>query len=304
MPAFERRFRVAKAEAMTPQSIENDACRSCSRILAFNGEVASRATKPNPTSPHLPAASSSRSRLRRILPLLLVAVSGVEAAPIEVSNAAGQSMTVEILSYDAAKGTLRLRRDDGRTFDAKIDLFDAPSQERISANAPKETASFSMEAVVGKRRKNVTGSFYRETSTITTTVKIVNESRNLALGETKFTILLVGRNSRRYANRDEDWLKILSVQEFSAPVPAGETFSRDLKPIQTTNDSDKDSSNVGGWEYEGYLLVARDSEGRILSAKSSLGGVNATTLKEEKRILDAIKLSEGAETDHELSPRR
>jgi hypothetical protein len=259
--------------------------------------------KKNTSASHPSPAPRVRARFLRILALLLAA-SQLDAAPIEVSNASGQSMTVEVLSYTPANGTLRLRRADGQIFDTKIDLFDAPSKERIAANAPKETASFSMEAVVGKRRKKVPGSSYRETATVTTTVKITNQTRNLDLGETKFTVLLLGRNSRRYANRSEDWLKVLSVQEFSASAPAGKTFSRDLKPIETTYDSDKDSSNVGGWEYEGYLLVARDPEGRILSSKSSLGAVNTTTLKDEKRTLDALKLTEGVETNHDLSPRR
>lgn len=225
------------------------------------------------------------------------------ATPIEVANKAGQSMTVEVLSYTASSGNVRIQRADGQIFNTKLEVFDAASQEKIIANAPKEVAKFEMDVSVGKKRKDQGSSTYMENMTITTSAKISNVTRDTDLGETKFTILLVARNSRRYANRSEDWYKILSVQKFSTQLAAGKSSEHELKSVETSYDSDKDSSNVGGWEFEGYLLVAQDPAGKILATKTSLGPVATTTVKDEKLILDALKLGEGMETEHDLRPR-
>jgi len=232
-----------------------------------------------------------------------ISTEALDAAPIEVANKAGQSMTVEVLSYTASSGNVRVKRADGQIFNTKLDVFDAASQEKIIANAPKEVAKFEMDVSIGKKRKDQGSSTYMENMTITTSAKISNVTRDTDLGETNFTILLVARNSRRYANRSEDWYKILSVQKFSTQLPAGKFSEHELKPVATSYDSDKDSSNLGGWEFEGYLLVAQDPAGKILATKTSLGTVSTTTVKEEKLILDALKLGEGMETEHDLKPR-
>lgn len=49
--------------------------------------------------------------------------------------------------------------------------------------------------------------------------------------------------------------------------------------------------------------MAQDPAGKILATKTTLGQVLTTTLKEEKLILDALKLGEGMETEHDLRPR-
>ncbi|MDH4411524.1 MAG: hypothetical protein QE273_18065 [Verrucomicrobiales bacterium] len=225
------------------------------------------------------------------------------AAPIEVSNKAGQSMTVEVLSHTASSGNVRIQRIDGQIFNTKLEVFDAASQEKIVANAPKEVAKLEMDVSVGKKRRDQGSSTFMENMTITTSAKISNVTRDIDLGETSFTILLVARNSRRYADRTQDWYRILSVQKFSTQLPAGKFSEHELKPVLTSYDSDKDSSNLGGWEFEGYLLVAQDPAGKILATKTSLGTVSTTTVKDEKLILDALKLSEGMETEHDLKPR-
>jgi hypothetical protein len=56
--------------------------------------------------------------------------------------------------------------------------------------------------------------------------------------------------------------KILSVQKFSTQLRAGKFSEHELKTVETAYDSDKDSSNVGGREFEGYLLMAQDPAGK------------------------------------------
>jgi hypothetical protein len=86
-------------------------------------------------------------------------------------------------------------------------------------------------------------------------------------------------------------------------LTAGKSSEHELRAIETTYDQDKDSSNLGGWEFEGYLLVAQDEDGNIIATKTTLGDVGTTTLKDPKAVLAAIALSEGMETNHDLTPR-
>ncbi len=226
-----------------------------------------------------------------------------DAAPIEVANTAGQKMTVEVLAYTASSGNVRVKRADGQIFNTKIDVFDPASRELIIANAPAALPEFTMDVSIGKKRKDQAGSSYMENMTISSSAKITNPSRDLDLPQTNFTILLIGRNSKRYADRSQDWLKILSVQKFQTELVAGKFSEHELDKIETEYDSDKDSSNVGGWEFEGYLLVAMDPQGKIIATKSSIGSVTTTTLKEEKRILAALQLGVGMEVNGDLTPR-
>lgn len=244
-----------------------------------------------------------RSLTGYLLPFILAGMSSLEAAVIEVANTAGQKMTVEVVSYTASSGNVRIKRADGQLFNTKISVFDAASQEKIIANAPKELPEFTFDVSIGRQRARQGSSSYMQNMTITTSVKVANLSRDIDLDQTNCTIVLVGRNSRRYVDRAQDWYKILSVQKFSTQLVAGKGSEHELKAVETSYDQDKDSSNVGGWEFEGYLLVAQDKDGNIIATKTTLGEVGTSTVKDTKATLAAIALSEGMETNHDLTPR-
>lgn len=244
--------------------------------------------------------------IRQVLSLLVIfflTMPSLHAEVIEVANTAGQKMSVEIVSYTASSGNVRIKRADGQFFNTKISVFDAPSQEKIIANAPKELPDFTLDVSIGRQRARQGNSAYMQNMTITTSVKVENKSRDIDLGQTNCTIVLVGRNSKRYADRGLDWYKVLSVQKFSTQLVAGKSSAHELKSVETSYDQDKDSSNVGGWEFEGYLLVAQDKDGNIIATKTTLGEVGTVTVKDAKATLAAIALSEGTETNHDLTPR-
>ena len=226
----------------------------------------------------------------------------VTAGQIVVSNSKGQSMTVEVMSYTVSSGNVQVKRDDGQILNTKLSVFDKESQAKIIENAPVELANLDLDVSIGRRRDRQSNSSYMKNQTITAKVKVTNRSRDIDLAETKFTILLVGRNSRRYANREEDWYKILSNQTFNTKLVAGKISEHEVKSVRTSYDSDKDSSNSGGWEFEGYLLVAQDADGKVIATKTTLGDVKTYTVKVEKLLLAAIALKEGAQTKHDLSP--
>lgn len=233
---------------------------------------------------------------------LLIGRMPADAEQIVVSNPKGQSMTVEVLSYTTSSGNVQVKRDDGQVINTKLSVFDKESQEKIIANAPVELADLDLDVSIGRKRERQSTSSYMKNQTITAKVKVTNKSRDIDLPDTKFTVLLVGRNSRRYADRDQDWYKVLSNQTFSTKLPAGKFSEHEMKSVRTEYDSDKDDTNLGGWEFEGYLLVAQDADGKVIATKTTLGDVRTYTVKVEKLVLAAIALKEGAETKHDLSP--
>jgi hypothetical protein len=238
-----------------------------------------------------------------LLVIFFLTMPSLYADVIEVANTAGQKMSVEIVSYTASSGNVRIKRADGQFFNTKISVFDAASQEKIIANAPKELADLTFDVSIGRQRARQGNSAYMQNMTITTSVKVENKSRDIDLDQTNCTIVLVGRNSKRYADRALDWYKVLSVQKFSTQLVAGKSSEHELKSVETSYDQDKDSSNVGGWEFEGYFLVAQDQNGNIIATKTTLGEVGTVTVKDAKATLAAIALSEGTETNHDLTPR-
>ena len=49
--------------------------------------------------------------------------------------------------------------------------------------------------------------------------------------------------------------------------------------------------------------MAQGAAGRVGVTKTTLGEVGTITVKDEKKVLEAIKITEGTETNHDLSPR-
>lgn len=183
-------------------------------------------------------------------------------------------MTVDVLAYTESSGNVRIKRvNDGAIFNVKLNIFDSASQEKIKAAAPKQKARLEVNVSVAKRRQDVPGSSYMERQTIKAKAKIENASRDIDFIDGKGTILLVGREMKRFANRDADYGKIIHKESFSATLNPGREMEYEFKPIVTEYDSDKDSTNIGGIAYYGWLLVIQEKDGSIHSVETSIGNL-------------------------------
>lgn len=234
---------------------------------------------------------------------LLFIAPGIGSA-IEVKNKKGQAMDVEVLSYTESSGNLKIKRNpDGAVFNLKIGIFDKPSQEAIRKAAPKVFPALDIKVSTGKRRERLGDSSYMKKQTVTAGVKVKNDTRDIDLEECTFTILLIARNMKRYDERDVDGAKILSKQSFKKSIPAGQLIEYEFKGLETTYDSDRDNSNIGGWEFDGYLFAVQDGKGEIVDAKSSIGHIQASVLEDPVAIKDALKLKEGDTATRNLVPQ-
>jgi len=233
---------------------------------------------------------------------VFVSLFTVSSNPVAVRSPNGQSMEVEVQAYTKSSGNVRIRRlTDGQVFNTKLEAFDGPSQAAIVAAAPVEIPPLRIDVTVGRRRKQQGNSSYMKEQDVTCTVKIRNEARDIDLPPSRFTILLIGRTTLRHRDRSSDYCRILAKETFDKAIPAGRDAEYQCQTITTSFDSDRDFTNLGGWEFDGYLIVVQDEQGKILDAKSSIGPVGTVTLKDEKLIRQAIGFSVGTEVERDLS---
>ncbi|QQL44226.1 hypothetical protein [Sulfuriroseicoccus oceanibius] len=211
-----------------------------------------------------------------ILAILLLPY--LASAEIEVADTKGRKMNVEVLSYTEGNSSTRIQRTaDGAIFDVKLSLFDAESQAKIKQSAPKVRADLNASVSVGRRRERIGSSSYMKRQTLTATVKVVNKSMKINFLDGTGTLLLVARQTKRYADDDADYGKILSIQTFTPIIHSGGTFEWDAKPVETKYDSDKDRSNIGGWEYYGWVLVIQDTDDTVVAVETNIGNLQKET---------------------------
>lgn len=239
-----------------------------------------------------------------IIGILLSQYAIANSFAIIVKDTKGRAMDVEVLSFTKSSGNVRIKRKDGNIFNLKISLFDEESQKKIEAAAPAAFPKLDINISVGKRRQKHDGSFYMKRNLVSVTAKIKNISRDIDLPKCHFTIFLIGRNSKRYADRKLDWSKILSIQKFETAILASKEFSHELVPISTSYDSDKDYTNLGGWEFDGYLLVIQKPDGEILMGKSSIGPLKTAVTNNPQLLEKALEFSENLQLNRDFSPMK
>ncbi len=212
-------------------------------------------------------------------------------------------MEVEVLGYTSSSGNVKIQRVDGQQFQVKLGLFDSASQQKIIDNTPQERAKILIRVSVGKRRSRQGDSSYMKDQTISATTTIENESRDIDFSKGKGTLFLIARQTRRYSEDDADYGKVLSKQEFNVSIDASEEFSYEAKSIVTSYDSDRDSSNVGGWEYYGYLFVLENDDGSVHTVETSLGSLKTEVEASPGTGKKLLKLSEGDLVEKNLAKR-
>ena len=117
--------------------------------------------------------------------LLLGVLLGGESlcAAITVTDQKGRSMEVDVLEYKPVTKMTKIKRTDGQVFDVNIGVFDEASRKRIVENAPEPQAELLVRVSVGKRRKRQGDSSFMKDQTISASVDVVNESRDIKFND-------------------------------------------------------------------------------------------------------------------------
>jgi len=134
-------------------------------------------------------------------------------------------------------------------------------------------------------------------------VDVKNDDFKIALDEYEATILIVGRNESKRGDR-----KILTKQgphEFELK-PSG-TAQIPLETIVTSYDDDDDdddcSSNIGGYKYNGYVIILKHkSSGNNVGYHSSSGALLKTSKENpEEAVAKILALRSGQKVGMDIT---
>ncbi len=239
------------------------------------------------------------------LAVIITAAAISTAAALEVKSKDGKALDITLMSVRGDHVKFK-RNSDGRIFSLKLDTF-APESVEVMRKAALESPDIKLafpklriDASIGKRLDRDANSGYMRHERITGTFTITNEDPKVALGKSKFSFVYFGRNPFL-----KDNYMVLHREESELALPPGGNLKHNTKTFVTSFDEDRNSSNIGGYRYEGYVCVVHDVEtGKIVSANSSAGHVDKRLNAElEETVKQLLELKAKDLVTKDLLPR-
>lgn len=211
------------------------------------------------------------SKIALLFAAALTGLAGAASPVFEVRNTEGTPLLIELIALEDSDVVFAVATDKSKEHTLAIDRFDAASQEKIRENAKSlkpRLPKLAIEVSIGKRRQK--DGYYMVIQTVTAKVKLRNLSPKIDFPKSKGHLAYFGRN-RRYPDR----YQLMAKRTFDCEISAGQMFEQELVGIRTRYDSDnKGAGNIGGYQYDGYLLVITDGEGNVLATKTSDPGIS------------------------------
>ncbi len=218
-----------------------------------------------------------------------------------VNDKSGRSMEIEFLGLSGDKVSFN-RKSDGKRFELPLSDFDGETIKRLQSKKPEagtEHPPYIVDVVIGKRRTKKNDSYYMVRQDVEAKVSIRNPDRKLSAPPATVRFVFIGEERRR-GNEYE----VLGVRDYQIKLAADATDTRPLDPVSTSYDSDnKGSGNIGGVQYDGYVLIISDEKGGVIHKASSIGKL-ASALRDDSKLITAFKqIKENARLDENYRPR-
>lgn len=234
------------------------------------------------------------------LPISFLALSPLLAGPtFEVRNTKGDAIHIELLEFNDDVVTFETTGGKaGKEHNLKIDRFDADSQTKIREEAQNlKPRPFKLDTTVSVSKKRDKLGYFMVQQKVSTKVSI----RNLSMRdfpETKAYMTYFGRDR---SNPDE--YKVMARKTFDCKIASRGLFEAEVDGFKTKYDSDKKGAgNIGGYQYDGYLLVLMDDDGNILHAKTSDPGLRSMIETEPAKAGRLSKVATNKILNKELEP--
>ena len=222
-------------------------------------------------------------KLNHLLPVILAITSlPALAGPVfDVRSSEGKALRIELLEVSGETVTFTTAGEKGgKEHSLPIARFEASSQTRILEEAkdlPPRLPKLDIEVVVSKKREK--DGYYMVNQTVSAKVKLRNLNPRIAFPKSKVHLTYFGRNRRNGEN-----YKVMERKSFDCELAAGAQTEEPVEGFKTRYDSDnKGYGNVGGYQYDSYLLVITDQEGNVIEAKTSDAGVRALIAKDRSK---------------------
>jgi hypothetical protein len=152
---------------------------------------------------------------------------------------------------------------------------------------------------VEKRRRKKDDSWYMVEQTISGKVNLKNPAMNTAGPTGRARVLYIGEEQRSGGK-----YSVLSTEEYDFQVAGGATHTHEVSPYVTSYDSDnKGYGNVGGLQYEGYLVLLMDEKGNVIQFQTTCAKLNQLLNEKPEYKAKFKKLAAKAELDDKFVPR-
>jgi hypothetical protein len=222
-----------------------------------------------------------------LLALATLSVLPAIAGPtLEVRNTEGKPLKIELVAIEGDSVTFIAAGKEAKEHTLPIGKFDASSQEKIREEGqglPARLPKIDIEVVISNKRDKQ--GYYMVNQTVSSKVKIRNLSTRINYPASKGYVVYFGQN-----RRNDGFFKVMANHNFEFSVPANKTFETDVLGFKTSYDSDnKGYGNIGGYQYESYVLVLTDPEGKVIGTKSTDGSLRSAIekdLSKAKRLID------------------
>ena len=230
-------------------------------------------------------------------PLLLFALTAFLHQPllagpvVEVRNTEGKALRIELIAVEGDNVVFNTTGKEVKEHTLPIAKFDASSQEKLREEGkglPARLPKIDIEVVISNKRDK--DGYYMINQSVSSKVKIRNLSTRIDYPAAKGHVIYFGQN-----RRNDGFFKVMANEHFDFSIPANKTFETDVLGFKTSYDSDnKGYGNIGGYQYESYVLVLTDAEGNVIGTKTTNGSLRSAIdkdLSKAKRLVD-LKLSE------------
>jgi hypothetical protein len=240
------------------------------------------------------------TKLPHTAALLLFSFSCGFAETLSVKDKQGRPMEIELISVtnDRVKFT---RVSDSKTFEVPLSSFDADSTTRIQAKKAdlgEAHPTYQIDVVVEKRRKKKDDSWYMVEQTISGKVNLKNPAMNTAGPAGRARVLYIGEEQRSGGK-----YSVLSTEEYDFQIAGGATHTHEVSPYVTSYDSDnKGYGNVGGFQYEGYLVLLMDEKGNVIQFQTTCAKLNQLLNEKPEYKAKFKKLAAKAQLDDKFVP--
>ncbi|WP_193213354.1 hypothetical protein [Luteolibacter marinus] len=235
-----------------------------------------------------------------VLSLGLLSTCALLAGPtFEVKNEQGRALHIELLEVaDDVVTFATTGEKGGKEHSLAIGKFDADSQAKILEEAKDlKPRPPKLDVTVSVSKKRDKKGYYMVDQTVSTKVSI----RNLGMRD-----LPKSKGYMTYFGRDRsspDEYKVMARKTFDCQIAARGLFEVAVAGFKTSFDSDKKGSgNIGGFQYDGYLLVLMDEAGNVLHAKTSDPALRSMLENEPAKAERLTKVDLNKVLNKELEP--
>lgn len=236
---------------------------------------------------------------------LLLSAASVEAKKVELSNAEGKAITVDLISSTESDVKVRLLSGARKVLTLPISTLSDESKTLISewkADGGGLSTDFRVDVKVSKdteksetTNNNNKGNNAKPAkpvkNTLELTVTVTNDDNNIPSAAAKMKVIAIGRSMAKSSN-----YFIIDIKKENLPALAGrESKEFEVDPISFTYvDGDKEQSS--GAKYSGYAVLILDGKGEVVGGKSVPSSLYARNLE------NLAAVAKGQQYKSDMSP--